>query len=168
VLRAWRPEDAAAHNAMCRDPRVSAKLGSVPDAAASAAVVERQNALLADKGYCFWALEHDGRFGGWCGLKPGKPPIEGELEIGWSLDPALWGRGLATEAARAGIDVAWRETSEPAVVAITSAINGPSLAVMRRLGMGRRQGGDFDHPDLPADSPLLAHVTYEIARPAHG
>lgn len=167
LLRAWAAEDAEAHNAMCRDPRVSAMLGSVPDPTDSAAVVQRQNALRAEHGYCFWALEHEGRFGGWCGLKPGKAPIEGELEIGWSLDPALWGNGLATEAARACLEFAWRETREPAVVAITAATNRASQAVMQRLGMKRRPNGDFDHSDLGADSPLLAHVTYDIRRPSH-
>ena len=35
---------------------------------------------------------------------------------------------------------------------------------MDRLGMIYRPDLDFDHPKIPADSPLLHHVTYELPR----
>ena len=36
---------------------------------------------------------------------------------------------------------------------------------MERLGMTRVAGGDFDHPDVPEDSPLRRHILYRITRP---
>ena len=35
---------------------------------------------------------------------------------------------------------------------------------MERLGMEYLPDLDFDHPKIPADSPLLSHVTYRIER----
>jgi hypothetical protein len=35
-----------------------------------------------------------------------------------------------------------------------------SQAVMRRIGMVRDVAADFDHPALPAESPLRRHVLY--------
>jgi len=143
-------------------------LGHVPTLRDSADVVQRQNRLLARDGYCFWAMEHRGAFAGWCGLTPGKGPIAGQLEVGWSLRPDLWGRGLATEAARASLAFAWARTTVPAVVAVTSVGNRRSRGVMERLRMERHAGGDFDHPDLAAGDPLRPHVTYLARRPARG
>jgi RimJ/RimL family protein N-acetyltransferase len=42
-------------------------------------------------------------------------------------------------------------------------INIRSRRVMERLGM--RVAGEFDHPKMPAPSPLRRHVRYTIAAP---
>ena len=39
-----------------------------------------------------------------------------------------------------------------------------SRAVMERLGMRHLVDGDFDHPRIAADDPLLRHVTYRITK----
>ncbi|MBS0255498.1 MAG: GNAT family N-acetyltransferase [Proteobacteria bacterium] len=172
VLRDWRDDDAPAHQAMCHDPRVAAMLGSVPSEADSRAVVQRQQAFQRELGHCFWALEprSGGGFAGWCGIKPGKAPIEGQTEIGWSLRPDLWGQGLASEAAAAALAWGWGNLPVAAITAITSRGNHRSRAVMVRLGMVHCPAEDFDHPDLAAGHPLRAHVLYRAHRPevAHG
>ena len=48
-------------------------------------------------------------------------------------------------------------------MAFTTVSNQPSQAVMQRLGMARDLAGDFDHPALPGDHPLKAHVLYRIS-----
>ena len=105
ILRGWRDDDAALHHAMCADPAVMAYRGPAPTLAESAAVVARQQAMFADYGACFWALERrdTGAFIGWGGIKPGPvgTPIEGKPEIGWSLVQSEWGQGYAREAADA-------------------------------------------------------------------
>ena len=50
-------------------------------------------------------------------------------------------------------------------VAFTAAVNLPSQRVMQKLGMTRDPADDFDHPRLPAEHPLRAHVLYRIAAP---
>jgi len=65
------------------------------------------------------------------------PNGDGEVEIGWHLHPDAWGRGYASEAARAvlrhGFDAGLEEIN-----AVTHLTNGPSQAVCRRIGMEHR------------------------------
>ena len=49
-----------------------------------------------------------------------------------------WGRGLATEAGRAGLEC-WREhLDDPQLISITTPANRRSRAVMERLGLAYR------------------------------
>ncbi|HEX6246345.1 MAG TPA: GNAT family N-acetyltransferase [Nocardioidaceae bacterium] len=60
-----------------------------------------------------------------------------QVELGWCLDPAYGGRGLATEAARALLRIAFEDLSTRRVVANCFAGNEPSWRLMERLGMRR-------------------------------
>jgi RimJ/RimL family protein N-acetyltransferase len=55
-------------------------------------------------------------------------------EVGWALDPAWWGRGLATEAGAASIAWAFGELRYARVVSITVEGNVASRRVMEKLG----------------------------------
>jgi RimJ/RimL family protein N-acetyltransferase len=81
-----------------------------------------------------WRLVHelDQRHGCWA-LKP-LPDGVGEVEVGWHLHPDSWGRGYATEAARAVVDRAF-DDGLLEVFAVVRPGNDRSLAVCRRLGM---------------------------------
>lgn len=57
-----------------------------------------------------------------------------EMEIGWHLHPAVWGRGYATEAAQALLDYA-QQSGVSRVVAVIKADNLASQAVAKRLHM---------------------------------
>ncbi|WP_338057191.1 GNAT family N-acetyltransferase [Sphingomonas corticis] len=169
ILRRWREEDVAPFHAMGQDAEVMRFLGPPMTTDDCRAVVVRQNTIAGEFGRCFFALERrgDGAFLGFCGVKPGPAgtPVEGEAEIGWRLARAAWGRGYATEAARAALDAEWgRGTTQ--VLAITVPANARSRAVMERLGMTHEPAGDFDHPALAPGDPLRRHVLYRIERPA--
>ena len=56
-------------------------------------------------------------------------------EIGWSLHPAFEGRGFASEAANAMLDVAFGELGLHRVYAELDVRNTASVALCRRLGM---------------------------------
>ena len=86
------------------------------------------------------------------------------VEIGWRLAAAHWGRGYATEAARAVLAHAWDVVGLDEVVSFTTAGNERSRAVMTRLGMRYDPADDFDHPRLPPGHPLRRHVLYRVAR----
>ncbi|MGY5883234.1 GNAT family N-acetyltransferase [Modestobacter lacusdianchii] len=66
-------------------------------------------------------------------LKP-LPQGVGEVEVGWHLHPDSWGRGYATEAARAVVDRAFDEGLLE-VYAVVRPGNEASLGVCRKLGM---------------------------------
>jgi RimJ/RimL family protein N-acetyltransferase len=58
-----------------------------------------------------------------------------EFEIGWWLDPAVWGRGFAREGARAIRDEAFTELAAPSVVARIQAGNVASVRVAEAVGL---------------------------------
>lgn len=62
-----------------------------------------------------------------------------EAEIGYTLHRALWGRGFATEAATAIIAWAFARWDIATVCARCDPANRPSIAVMKRLGMRKRE-----------------------------
>ena len=88
-----------------------------------------------DRRHGCWAIDplDGGPTAGTLLLKP-LPNGVGEVEIGWHLHPDSWGRGYATEAARAVLDRAFTE-GLPEVYAVVRPGNERSLAVCRRLGM---------------------------------
>ena len=168
ILRVPEPRDRAALHAMWADPHVMAELGPVKDAAASDAALAKHDALRGE-GLGFWAVERrdDGAMLGFCGLKRGDAhnPIAGDIEAGWIIDRPYWRQGYALEAMVAAFDWGWAHFDAARIVAITSAINLKSQALMARLGMARLAEGDFDHALIAEGDPLRAMVTYAIARP---
>jgi RimJ/RimL family protein N-acetyltransferase len=169
ILRGWRDDDLHPFHRMSQDPQVMATLGPLMSRDECAAGMARLEGVRKEHGYTFWAIERreDAAFLGFCGVKPGPAgtPIEGEMEIGWRLGSAYWGQGYAREAAEASLDWVWANTDAPLVAAITTPGNPRSWGLMQRLGMVRAPEDDFDHPNLPRDSALLAHITYRIMRP---
>jgi len=168
ILRAWRDEDHAPLLALCRDPHVMEHLGPPQSAEDIHAAIARQRSFQAEHGYCFWAIERrvDSAMLGFCGLKPGPldTPIEGRIEIGWRLRADAWGQSYAREAAEACLAWGFANLPDDRIWAITVLANSRSWGLMKRLGMARHGDLDFDHPGLAADSPLLRHITYSIAR----
>jgi ribosomal-protein-alanine N-acetyltransferase len=62
----------------------------------------------------------------------GEPP---QLQLLYALGPEVWGAGLATEAAAAVCDWAFRVLELPMISAATDIENAASARVLRRLGM---------------------------------
>ncbi len=58
-----------------------------------------------------------------------------DFEIGWWLDPAAWGRGLAFEGACAVRAEAFGRVGAPSLIALIQPGNGPSQRLAARLGM---------------------------------
>ena len=98
---------------------------------------------------------------GWLG-PASRPPFTPCTEIGWRLARSAWGRGYATEAAWAALNVAFGPVGLDEVLSWTFEGNLASRAVMERLGMTRDPADDFDHPRLPDGERLRRHVLYRI------
>ena len=62
-----------------------------------------------------------------------------QAELGWTIDPAHGGRGLATEAVGEVLRICFEELGLRRVVALCFADNEPSWRLMERLGMRREE-----------------------------
>src|SRR5947209_4906556 len=135
----------------------------------SDALLERERAAISARGWGLWAVEViDGpEFIGFVGLsRPGfKAHFTPAVEVGWRLGREHWGRGYATEAARAALAFGFGELGLSEIVSFTTESNARSRRVMERLGMTHDPSEDFDHPMLP-DWPLRRHVLYRLASSA--
>lgn len=60
-------------------------------------------------------------------------------ELGYVFNPAFWGKGYATEAARNRIGYAFRERNARRITAMCNPVNTASWKLLERLGM-RREG----------------------------
>ena len=80
----------------------------------------------------------DGELIGNCGIRR-KPDNEWEADIGYELAPGWWGRGYATEAARAVVDFGFGELGLQRISSWCNADNVGSARVLERLGF-RKEG----------------------------
>lgn len=167
LLRGWHDADLAPWAEMNADPQVREHLGDVLTRAQSDASVARFRREYDERGFGWWAVEElaSGRFIGFAGLDvvDAGLPVAG-VEIGWRLARAAWGRGYATEAARAVLAFAFENLGLAEVVAITTTGNLRSQAVMRRLGMIHDPAVDVADASIP-DGPLRPDVLFRIRRP---
>jgi RimJ/RimL family protein N-acetyltransferase len=169
LLRGWRPGDLEQFAALNADPRVMEHYPAPLTRAQSDAFVrDRILPAFAARGFGPWAVEVPGvaPFIGYVGLL--EPTFEAHftpcVEIGWRLAFPYWGKGYATEAARAAVAFGFGEGGLEEIVSFTVPANRRSIAVMERLGMTR--DGEFDHPGLPHGHPLQKHVLYRLSRRA--
>jgi RimJ/RimL family protein N-acetyltransferase len=87
-------------------------------------------------GFGFWAAmeRSSGEFVGWFSLRPTDEASVRELELGYRLRRAVWGRGYATEGARALLGIAFAGPAVGRVVATTYEDNLASRRVLEKLG----------------------------------
>ena len=167
LLRQWRDEDLPHFARLSVDPAVMAYLLPLPGRAAIDALAQRLRDHFTEHGFGFWAAELPGvcRFIGCIGLMHVgyQARFTPAVEIGWRLDPAYWGKGYATEAARLALHDGFERLGLPEIVALTVAANTRSRAVMQRLGMHHAEADDFDHPRVPDGHPLQRHVLYRLS-----
>ena len=136
VLRPATARDHAVLLAHWAMPEVRRFLfdGAALSAAEVTETIEDSVRDFAAGGYGVWLIHEESRSGlvGTAGLRP----LEDiGLEIFYSLAPGSWGRGYATEAARAVVEHALGPLGLPEVLAEVDEGNAASVAVVKRLGM---------------------------------
>lgn len=154
VLRPWRKEDRDVFAALNADPEVMRDLGGPMNRRASDAKLDRYRASFEQHGFGRMAIEEkDGTFVGYAGVMPAAydHPLAPHEQIGWRLVRSAWGKGYATEAARAALDDVFTRVGLDEVLAYTAVDNLRSQAVMARLRLRRDPTLDFDvlNDDVP-------------------
>jgi RimJ/RimL family protein N-acetyltransferase len=144
VLRMFRESDTDAYAEMVGNAEVMRFLGGGKTASRQEAW--RNMAMLLGhwqlRGYGFWAVEKRasgemiGRVGCW------RPEGWPGFEVGWTLRRAYWGRGYATEAARASLEHAFTTLDQTHVISLIDPKNVNSIRVAERLG--ERPEGEWE------------------------
>lgn len=168
ILRRWREADRAPFARINRDPVVMEYFPATLSSAESDAMAGRIEAHFAEHGFGLWAteLKTSAEFIGYIGLAvPGfQAAFTPCVEIGWRLALQHWGKGLATEGARAAVGYAFGNLGLRELVSFTAKGNVRSRRVMEKLEMTRDPDEDFDHPLLPERHQLRRHVLYRLGQ----
>lgn len=103
-----------------------------------------------------WAVcdRENGKLLGQCGLRY-LDDFNG-VEILWTIDPACWGRGYASEAAAESLRFGFEAAGLAEIFAITMPTNVRSRRIMEKIGMGYRRETVWKGFDI---------VYYDIDRP---
>lgn len=112
-----------------------------------------------------WAAEEKagGAFVGWFELRPEADDSADEAELGYRLRRAAWGRGLATEGARALVERAFTEFGVRRVVADTMTVNAGSRRVLEKAGLRLIRTFFEDWPE-PIPGAEHGDVEYALTR----
>ena len=165
ILRPWRPSDLPPYAALNADPDVLRWYPSTMTREQSDAQAAFLQLHIERHGFGFWAVEAPGvaPFIGFVGLEhlDFPAPFAPAVEIGWRLAREHWGRGYATEAAKAALRDGFGRLGLSEIVSYAVLGNAASFRVMKRIGMTRDRDGDFDLP-LPEGSPLRRAALYRI------
>ncbi|MQS05546.1 GNAT family N-acetyltransferase, partial [Streptomyces alkaliterrae] len=140
-LRAFTEVDAADVLALDGDPEVMRFVnGGRPT---TERVVREETLPRLMRRYACWGLPGywaarepmGGGFLGWFEFRPVDERESAVVELGYRLNRAAWGRGYATEGARALIDRGFEELGVERVTANTMAVNVRSRRVMVKAGL---------------------------------
>jgi [ribosomal protein S5]-alanine N-acetyltransferase len=138
-LRLLAPQDAEPLQRLYGDPEAMRYVGADGEARTpeqTARGVGRMIEHQEQHGYSLWAVteRQSGEVIGVAGLVL-EEFVGPEVEVVYELQRDRWGRGLATEVARACLDVAFGPLGLPRVIALAYPENRPSVRVMEKIGM---------------------------------
>jgi len=166
IIRHYKEEDFPAFAEMNADIEVMKHFPNPLSKSESRAMFERLNSRLDETGKSFWAVEvkENNDFIGFVGLS--EPSYEMDFmpctEIGWRLRSKYWGKGYATEAAKACLEVGWNEYELNEILSTAVTANLPSIHIMKKLGMTYVK--NFIHPSLEQWPEIEECVLYSLKR----
>lgn len=143
TLRPLVAADAEAYAAMRYHPEVAKWLPPAEGdpVAAARGTIGRFSLNWQQMRYAPWGVFLEGKLVGHAGLN--FVPEFDETEVLWALHPDAWGKGYATEVARAALAYGFDRLEMDLIFAITLPDNVASQAVMERLGLTYRRRVDY-------------------------
>lgn len=161
-LRKWTADDLAPFAAINSDPVVMRHFPTILSREKTERFVRSIQEHFTQHGYGLYAVDllaNDAFIGfvglNWATFSAHFTPC---VEIGWRLATQYWGKGYATEAARACLKYGFTELDLPEICSFTATENTNSVAVMERIGL--RYRGNFGHPRIDPGHRLHPHVLY--------
>jgi ribosomal-protein-alanine N-acetyltransferase len=160
LLRPWQAADAIELERLMSDPRVVGGRHFPPERIR--ALGEHTLGQWRRNGFGPWAAidKATGRWIGRLGLDElsGWPGAD-TIEVGFELHQAWWGRGLATEGARAALAFGFGEHGLSRIISVTAASHTAARRVMEKIGLTYRGTRTWMNPNVPV-------VWYAIEREA--
>jgi RimJ/RimL family protein N-acetyltransferase len=148
LLRAWQPSDEAPFAALNADPEVTRYLRGPMRRDESDELVAQIRGHWQEHGFGLYAVEakEGGAFAGFVGLAIPSflPEVLPAVEVGWRLAREHWGKGYATEGARASLAHGFGELGLRQIISLIDPRNAASVRVAERLEMTRDR--DRIHP----------------------
>jgi ribosomal-protein-alanine N-acetyltransferase len=138
-LRAFTLDDVATlHAVMGRDEVLRYfPVPVAPTLEKTESFIRHQLEHWATHQYGWWAIDsrEDSRLIGWAGLQ--FLPETNETEVAYLLDRGVWGKGLAVEAAMAGLYFGFELLGKDTIIAVVHVDNVRSVRVLDKLAMTR-------------------------------
>jgi ribosomal-protein-alanine N-acetyltransferase len=151
ILRALSADEANSLHRISNEPNVRLYLwdGEAISEATIKSLIDQSNRMFSEEKIGLFGVRVRGREDllGFCGFVR----LEGmeEPELWYELTQKVWGRGIATEAARACVRYAFEEVGMERVIAGADAPNTASLRVIEKLGMKYLGNNNHSAPEEP-------------------
>ncbi len=165
-FRPWKNEDIPTLAKLNADPIVMEFFPSTYNLEQTADFVRRMKIQFDKSGFCYFPVDEltSGNLIGFIGLceQNYEAPFTPCVDIGWRLAQQYWGKGYATEGAKACLEIGFREMGLKSIKSICSLINVKSERVMQKIGM--QKVGEFKHPFLKNSPHLEECCWYECKK----
>lgn len=169
-IRNWRESDLPEFFKMGQDKEVMKYFPSLLSEQQTISLMERMKVQLEEKGYAYLPVEilDNQEFIGMIGMSDQKYDISLKqsderlsefVDIGWRLKTAAWGKGYATEGARAWMEYGFEKINLETIYSVAPVINTPSQNVMVKLGFENL--GIFNHPKIEPAHPTRKCALYK-------
>lgn len=148
LLRRFLPSDLESLLPIYADPEVMRFIGKgVRTRAETEAALARMIGHWERHGFGMWAVvdRAQGILLGRCGLQ--HLDHTPEVELGYTLARACWGRGIATEAARASLKYGFETVGLERIVGVTRHQNLASRRVLEKVGLRFEKEAHFYQAD---------------------
>ncbi len=136
-LRPWTVEDTDGLFAILQEKDILRYFPNpkAPERSRAEAYINRHIEHWAEKGFGHWAVvsPQDGRLLGWNGLEY-LPELK-EVEVAYLLSHEAWGRGYATEAARAAVSFGFESAALGEIIGLVHPENLASIRVLEKCGL---------------------------------
>ncbi len=137
LLRPWTLADGEAWFRILQEKDILRYFpNSVPPARFKAdAYINHHLAHWMEHGYGHWAVvtPEDGHLRGWCGLEY-LPELK-QVEVAYLLSRTVWGRGYATEAAKAAVEFGLAKLNMREIIGLVHPDNIASIRVLEKCGL---------------------------------
>lgn len=171
ILRPWCERDLEPFAKLNADPKVMEYFPAMLSKTESDQLAKHIKTKMDEKGWGLWAVSVPSiaKFIGFIGLnsvdQASLPaPFTPAVEVGWRIAFEHWGKGYATEGAKAALAYGFETLNLSEIVSFTATQNMRSRRVMERIGMHYNPKDDFEHPKLPEGHPLRKHVLYRLSQ----